>query len=149
MKTDLSSHIVLDRVSQCYYRPENEYELSVLTRYEKVPARIYESSIEVSQEVARIIASKIIEKQSAGKNFVLALPGGHSPQNIYQNLVSMHKYEGLSFKNVIIFNIYEFYPLAPQSNSNLKLLKETLLNQVDITLTMFILPTVLSPKRRY
>jgi glucosamine-6-phosphate deaminase len=122
MKTDLSSHIVLDRVSQRYYRPENEYELSVLTRYEKMPTRIYESSIEASQEVARIIASKIIEKQTVGKNFVLALPGGHSPQTIYQNLVSMHKYDGLSFKNVIIFNIYEFYPLAPQSNSNLKLL---------------------------
>jgi glucosamine-6-phosphate deaminase len=132
MRTDLSSHIVLDRVSKHYYHPENEYELSVLTRYEKVPTRIYESSIEASKEVARIIASKIIEKQAIGKNFVLALPGGHSPQNIYQNLVSMHKYEGLSFKNVVVFNIYEFYPLAPQSNSNLKLLKEALLNHVDI-----------------
>ena len=48
MRLDLSSQIVLDRVPQRYYRPENEFELSALTRYEKVPTEIYESSVDAS-----------------------------------------------------------------------------------------------------
>ena len=48
MRLDLSSQIVLDRVSPRYYRPENEFELSALTRFEKVPTQIYESSVEAS-----------------------------------------------------------------------------------------------------
>lgn len=132
MRLDLSSQIVLDRVPQRYYRPENEFELSALTRYEKVPTQIYESSVEASFRIAKEIATRIKEKQTAGQNFVLALPGGHSPQTIYQELVRMHKEDGLSFKNVIVFNIYEFYPLQPQSEGNLKLIKEAFLNHIDI-----------------
>lgn len=132
MRLDLSSQIVLDRVPQRYYRPENEYELSVLTRFEKVPTDIYESSVEASLEVAQKIAARIKEKQAAGQNFVLGIPGGHSPLNVYQELVRLHKETGLSFKNVIVFNIYEFYPLQPQSDSNLKVLKDLLLDHVDI-----------------
>ena len=132
MRLDLSSQIVLDRVPQRYYRPENEFELSALTRYEKVPTHIYESSVEASLQVAKEIASRIKDKQEKNENFVLALPGGHSPQTIYQELVRIHKEEGLSFKNVLVFNIYEFYPLQPQSESNLKLLKESFLDHIDI-----------------
>ncbi|MBD8390284.1 glucosamine-6-phosphate deaminase [Dysgonomonas sp. BGC7] len=131
MRLDLSSQIVLDRVPQRYYRPENEFEQSALTRYEKMPTKIYESSVDASLQVATDIAKKIKDKQAKGESFVLGLPGGHSPQTIYTELIRFHK-EGLSFKNVIIFNIYEFYPLAPQSSSNLKLLKDTFLDHVDI-----------------
>lgn len=35
MKTNLSSQITLNRVSPRYYRPENAFERSVLTRLEK------------------------------------------------------------------------------------------------------------------
>ncbi|MDH6310773.1 glucosamine-6-phosphate deaminase [Dysgonomonas sp. PFB1-18] len=132
MRLDLSSQIVLDRVPQRYYRPENEFELSALTRFEKVPTHIYESSTEASLQIAGDIARKIKEKQAKGENFVLALPGGHSPQTIYSELIRFHKEEGLSFKNVIVFNIYEFYPLVAQSNSNLRLIKESLLDFVDV-----------------
>ena len=39
MKTDLSSQITLTRIPQRYYRPENAFEHSVLTRLEKIPTR--------------------------------------------------------------------------------------------------------------
>lgn len=132
MRLDLSSQIVLDRVPQRYYLPENEFDLSVLTRYEKVPTKIYESSVEASLHIAKRIADKVKEKQAAGSQFVMGLPGGHSPQTIYQELIRMHKEEGLSLHNVVVFNLYEFYPLQPQSNSNFKLLKDSLLDHVDI-----------------
>lgn len=67
MRLDLSSQIVLDRVPQRYYRPENEFELSALTRLEKVPTQIYESSVEASAYIAKEIAKRIKEKQSKGE----------------------------------------------------------------------------------
>jgi glucosamine-6-phosphate deaminase len=145
MRLDLSSQIVLDRVPQRYYRPENEFELSALTRFEKVPTRIYESSVEASVRIAKEIADRIGEKQAKGEMFVLALPGGHSPLTIYQELIRLHE-EGLSFKNVIVFNIYEFYPLVSQSNSNLRLLKESFLDHVDVASENIYSPDGLAPK---
>ncbi|GHT83812.1 putative glucosamine-6-phosphate deaminase-like protein [Bacteroidia bacterium] len=132
MKFDLSSQIVLNQVPKRYYHPENEFELSTLTRYEKLPTYIYESTYEVSLKVAREIAAAIKDKQTKKENLVIALPGGHSPQTIYQELVRMHKEENLSFQNVIVFAIYEFYPLIAQPSSNFQQLKEQLLDLVDI-----------------
>ena len=146
MRLDLSSQIVLDRVPQRYYHPEDEFELSALTRFEKVPTHIYESSVEASLQIARDIAKKIKAKQEKGLFFVLGLPGGHSPQTIYSELIRIHKEEGLSFRNVVIFNIYEFYPLIPQSNSNLRLLKESLLDYIDINPDNIYSPDGMAPK---
>lgn len=132
MRLNLSSQIVLDRVPQRYYRSDNEFELSALSRFEKVATNIYESSNEGSFHVADEIANRIRNKQAKKEQFVLALPGGHSPQTIFQELIRMHKDDGLSFENVIIFNIYEFYPLPPQSASNLLMLQEMFLNHVNV-----------------
>ncbi len=132
MKTDLSSQITLERIPQRYYRPADAFEQTALTRYEKIDTQIYESSKEASNHIARIIADEIRKKQNKGEYFVLALPGGHSPQTIYQELVRMHKEEKLSFKNVVIFSVYEYYPLTKNSGSNLQLLKDLLLDHIDI-----------------
>lgn len=53
MKTDLSSQITLTRIPQRYYRPENAFEHSVLTRLEKIPTNIYESAEEGSFAIAK------------------------------------------------------------------------------------------------
>ncbi len=111
MKTNLSSQITLNRVSPRYYRPENEFERSVLTRFEKIHTDIYESVDEASPVVAAEIAAMIREKQKSGRFCVLALTGGNSPSNLYDELVRLHQEEDLSFRNVVIFNEYEFYPL--------------------------------------
>lgn len=133
MKTNLTSQISLNRVSPRYYRPENAFELSALTRFEKIPTEIYESSEEGSAHIANEIAQAIRNKQRDGRFCVLALAGGNSPRNVYSELVRMHKQENLSFRNVIVFNLYEYYPLAPDAiNSNLNSLKEMLLDHVDI-----------------
>ena len=133
MKTNLSSQISLHRVSPRYYRPENAFEKSVLTRLEKIPTDIYESVEEGANYIAREIAQTIREKQKAGRFCVLALPGGDSPSHVYTELIRMHKEEGLSFRNVIVFNMYEYYPLSPDAiNSNFNALKEMLLDHIDI-----------------
>nr|WP_320059015.1 glucosamine-6-phosphate deaminase [uncultured Bacteroides sp.] len=133
MKTNLSSQITLNRVSPRYYRPENAFEKSVLTRFEKIPTDIYESVEEGAKHVSNEIAQVIREKQKAGRFCVLALTGGSSPRNVYSELIRLHKEENLSFRNVIVFNLYEYYPLSPDAiNSNFNALKEMFLDHVDI-----------------
>lgn len=63
MKTNLSSQITLNRVSPRYYRPENAFERSVLTRLEKIPTDIYESPEEGANQIALDIAQMIRDKQ--------------------------------------------------------------------------------------
>ena len=103
MKTNLSSQITLTRIPTKYYRPENAFEHSVLTRLEKVPTTIYESAEEGSFAIAKEVASQIRKRQEAGVNFILALPGGRSPESVYKELVRMHKEETLSCRHVIVF----------------------------------------------
>ena len=147
MKTNLSSQITLNRVSPRYYRPENAFERSVLTRLEKIPADIYESAEEGANHIACEIAQLIRDKQKAGRFCVLALPGGNSPRNVYSALIRMHKEQGLSFRNVIIFNLYEYYPLTADAiNSNLNALKEMFLDHVDIDKQNIFSPDGTIPK---
>lgn len=59
----------------------------------------------------------------------------------------MHKEEGLSFRNVIIFNLYEYYPLTADAiNSNLNALKEMFLDHVDIDKQNIFSPDGTIPK---
>lgn len=146
MKTDLSSQITLERIPAKYYHPSNAFEQTALTRFEKVDTQIYESAQKASIYIAGKIAEEIQRKQAACENFVLALPGGHSPQSIYQELVRLYKVENLSFKNVIVFSIYEYYPLPKGSNNNLQILKELLLNHVDINPNNVYAPDGTIPK---
>lgn len=132
MKTNLSSQITLTRIPTRYYRPENAFEHSVLTRLEKVPTTIFESMEEGSFAVAKEIAAQIRKKQEAGQKFVLALPGGRSPESVYKELVRMHKEEQLSFRHVIVFVEYEFYPLSSSTSGVVNRLKAELFDQVDI-----------------
>ena len=82
-----------------------------MTRLEKIPTDIYESVEEGARHIANEIAQVIREKQRAGRFCVIALAGGNSPLNVFNELIRMHKEEGLSFRNVVVFNAYEYYPL--------------------------------------
>ena len=146
MKTDLSSQITLTRIPQRYYRPENAFEHSVLTRLEKIPTNIYKSADEGSFAIAKEIADQIRKKQEIGENFVMAIPGGRSPLSIYKELIRMHKEEQLSFRNVVLFVEYEFYPLVSSSAGNVAQLKEALLDHIDIAPENVYAPDGCMPK---
>ena len=147
MKTNLSSQITLNRVSPKYYKPENAFERSVLTRLEKIPTDIYESVEEGARHIANEIAQAIREKQRAGRFCVIALAGGNSPQPVFAELIRMHKEEGLSFRNVVIFNVYEYYPLTPDAvNSNFKALQEMFLDHIDVDKQNIFTPDGTAPQ---
>jgi glucosamine-6-phosphate deaminase len=90
------------------YQPAGQFED---TRFEKIHNVIFNDSRTGSFEVAKEIAKLIRKKQEAGKKCVLGLATGSSPIKVYEELVRMHKEEGLSFKNVITFNLDEYYPM--------------------------------------
>ncbi len=79
---------------------------------EKVPVRIYESDKQASKAVAHRIAEIIRAKAAAGEKAVLGLATGHTPVNIYAELIRMHREEGLDFSNVVTFNLDEYWPIS-------------------------------------
>lgn len=132
MRLDLSSYITLERIPQKYYKPENDFEEYTLSRFEKIPVHIYEKSERAAKKVANDIVKHLQQKQTEGKPFVLGLSGGSSPNLVYEELVKLHKENGVSFRDLIVFNIYEFYPVYEPSLTNLQAIKDAFLNQIDI-----------------
>ena len=103
------------------------------TRYEKLPVTVYLDENEASKNVSEKIKGIILEKQSKGENAVLGLATGATPVAVYAELVKMHKEEGLSFKNVITFNLDEYYPMQPDAKqSYVSFMDENLFNHIDI-----------------
>src|SRR5882724_2129951 len=99
---------------------------------EKMPVRIFGNSEEASVFVANEIATLIKLRQKEKKNCVLGLATGSTPTRVYAELVKMHQ-AGLSFKNVITFNLDEYYPMPPDSlQSYVRFMNEHLFNLIDI-----------------
>lgn len=100
---------------------------------EKLPIKIVENKEEGAIEIASIIADIIREKTVQGKKTVLGLATGSSPILIYQELIRLHKEENLSFRNVVTFNLDEYFPMAPESkNSYVRFMHEQLFDHIDI-----------------
>ncbi|MEA4917187.1 glucosamine-6-phosphate deaminase [Proteiniphilum sp.] len=132
MRLDLSSHITFERVPKKYYRPVNDFEEYNLSRFEKLPVAIFEESGRAAKKVAKDIIAEMKAKQQERKFFILGISGGNSPIPVYEELVRLHKEEGVSFSNMVVFNTYEFYPVHDFTYSNLQTLKESFLDQIDI-----------------
>ena len=104
-----------------------------LRSVEKIPVRIWESSHEASKHVARSIALAIRQRQQDGEQIVLGLATGSTPVQLYRDLIRIHKEEGLSFSNVITFNLDEYYPMdSSDPRSYHTFMQEQLLDHVDI-----------------
>lgn len=117
--------------------------------YEKIPTHIYADAKDASRAVAREIAQLIREKQQKGEQCVLGLATGSSPKTVYAELIRQHREEGLSFRNVVSFNLDEYYPMEPDSlQSYVRFMKEQLFDHVDIPEGNYFVPdgTVASNK---
>lgn len=132
MKNNLSSQISLSRVSQKLYRTDDVLEMSRISRMEKIPTTIYETAKEGSQAVARLIADRIRQRQAEGEKFVFSLVCGRSMTDIFAELVRLHNDEKLSFRNVVLFNLFEYYPLQSPTQACYGQIKEQLIDHVDI-----------------
>ena len=103
------------------------------TRFEKIHNVTYKSSLEASNLVAQEIANLIRDKQRENKKCVLGLATGSSPIKVYEELIRLHNEEGLSFENVITFNLDEYFPMDKSNiQSYFYFMHEHLFNHVNI-----------------
>ena len=107
--------------------------MTMVDSFEKIPVKIYPGIQEGSKAVAKQIADFIREKQKKKEKAVLGLATGSTPKTLYAELVRMHKEEKLSFKNVITFNLDEYYPISNDAlQSYNRFMRINLFNHVDI-----------------
>ncbi len=112
------------------YSKPGKYET---TRFEKIHNVIFENSVTGSIAVANEIAQLIKEKQLTNSKFILGLATGSSPIKVYDELIRLHKKENLSFKNVICFNLDEYFPMTDDNFQSYHFfMHEYLFNHIDI-----------------
>jgi glucosamine-6-phosphate deaminase len=108
---------------------------------EKISVKIFPNSQDGSAFIAKQIADLIKQKESEGKKCVIGLATGASPKTLYTHLVRLHKEEGLSFKNVITFNLDQYYPMDKDAlQSYHYFMRKNLFEQTDINPANYHLP---------
>ena len=133
MRLNLSSQIVLNKVPVEFYKPKTTVEYSEISRMEKIRTDIFASMAEGASHVADGIAAGIKAAQHDGKFYVMALGTGSSLTAVYEELIRRYQEKTLSFRNVVVFNAYEYYPLQQESSlRTINQLKERFLSHVDV-----------------
>ncbi|WP_318840762.1 6-phosphogluconolactonase [Reichenbachiella ulvae] len=103
------------------------------TKFEKIHTEVFEGSDEASLVIAQEIADLIRSREAKNEKCILGLATGSSPIRVYAELVRMHKKEGLSFQNVVSFNLDEYYGLDKTDNqSYIHFMHYHLFDHVDI-----------------
>ncbi|MDB4046781.1 glucosamine-6-phosphate deaminase [Flavobacteriaceae bacterium] len=110
-------------------------------KFERINTIIHENSQEASYYVAQEIVSLVTQRQQKGKKMVLGLATGSTPIKVYEYLVQAHKEEGISFSNVISFNLDEYFPMDRESvHSYVRFMREHLFDHLDIPNTQIHIP---------
>ena len=141
MKLNLSSQIVLNQIPEEFYRPATAIERSEITRFEKVPTDIFPTIEEGAIDIANHLEADIKKREQEGRKYVMGVGSGSSLTPIFQELISRHEAGRLSFKNVAVFNAYEYFPLSEENvNRGINQLKERFLNHIDIDVENIFTP---------
>ena len=126
---------------------EKDLPADILHSYEKIPAEIYEDQEDASAEIANIIISAI--KGHTGGNFKLGLTTGTTPVSLYRELSAKYKEGAISFANVEVFSIDEYYPVGKnEAQSRNHRLHEEFLNNVDVRKENIHIPDGTVPKEK-
>ena len=103
------------------------------TGSERIRTIILDDHEDIAIQVAERIAALIRERNAAGRPAVLGLATGSTPIGVYRELVRMHRDEKLSFRNVVTFNLDEYYPMPKDSiHSYHRFMWENLFSHVDV-----------------
>ena len=141
MKLNLSSQIVLNQIPEEFYRPTTAIERSEITRFEKVPTDIFPTIEEGAIDIANHLEADIKKREQEGRKYVMGVGSGSSLTPIFQELIKRHQAGKLSFKNVVVFNAYEYFPLSEENvNRGINQLKERFLNHIDIDVENIFTP---------
>ena len=132
MKTNLSSQIKLDLVPKRYYAPENKIEYASLCREEKVFTHISETTDGGVKLLADEVVATIKKNVEKKGKCVIALGTGNSVLPVYAELINRYENKKVDFADVVVFNLFEFYPTEAGAPSTLDRLNNLLLSKVNI-----------------
>ncbi|MCH2132794.1 MAG: glucosamine-6-phosphate deaminase [Phycisphaerales bacterium] len=105
----------------------------MLTSRERIPVETHRDPRAVSLAVAAEIAETIRACEQAGRQCVLGLATGSTPLTVYEELVRLHVEDGLSFANVVTFNLDEYFPMQRgELQSYHRFMHENLFDHIDI-----------------
>ena len=122
-------------------------DINLIDAFERIPVKIYPDLKQGSIFAANEIAKLVREKQSRNEKCVLGLATGSTPKTLYAELVRMHKEEGLSFRNVITFNLDEYYPIDKDAwQSYNSYMHRNLFDHIDIDKDNIHIPNGELPK---
>ena len=112
---------------------ESKVPQFLLHSYENIPAEIFSSPERASSEIADIICDAVTTAAAEGRTFRLGLSTGRTPRILY-HMLSQRCGEGLvSFKNVEITTIDEYYPFDKNDiQSRNHIIHTELLDHIDI-----------------
>lgn len=107
--------------------------LSEAQQREHIPAEIFPSADLAVRALAQTIARLVRDRAAAGRHAVLGLATGSTPVRLYRELIRLHREEGLSFKNVVTFNLDEYYGLPrTHPESYWRFMHEQLFDHIDV-----------------
>ncbi len=110
-------------------------------RLERIPVEILDDHEEIARTVAHRIAELVRTRTEEGRKAVLGLATGSTPLSVYAELVRLHEEEGLSFANVVTFNLDEYFPMEPDSlQSYHRFMRENFFDLVDIPADQIHIP---------
>jgi len=102
-------------------------------QFEKIRTNIYPDPSGACKDLAQEIAGLVEARDREGRPSVLGLATGSTPVPLYRELVRLHLEEGLSFANVVTFNLDEYYGVGDDHpESYHRFMHEQLFQHVDI-----------------
>ena len=110
---------------------EQNLPAGILHTYEKIWTHVYPESRPASYAIADVVEEAIKAKKDG--LFRLGLTTGSTPVSLYNELTRRYQAGKLSFKNVEVVSIDEYYPSSrEEAQSRNNRLHKALLDQVDI-----------------
>lgn len=95
--------------------------------------RAFENPDSASAQVASEMAWLIRERAALGRTAVLGLASGKTLLPLYAELIYLHREEGLSFQNVITFNLAEYLGLRSGHPASLRsFMQRNFFDHVDV-----------------
>jgi glucosamine-6-phosphate deaminase len=130
------------------YKSPTDASPTEAEQYEHIRTTVFPSSNEAVRIIAASIARLIRSRLDERRNAVLGLATGSTPVKLYRELIRLHREEGLSFQNVVTFNLDEYYGLPPNHPESYRHFMEVqLFKHVDISRENIHVPDGLVPRK--
>lgn len=102
-------------------------------QHERITTRIHANATGAVMHVADAIEGLIRERAREGKRCVLGLATGSTPVPLYRELIRRHREAGLSFANVVTFNLDEYFPISREHRESYhRFMRVQLFDHIDI-----------------